>query len=202
MSERGGSIATGTTWSWWVGGPEGAGTEHRSMVLLPTSDVDWLVEQHRALECATWGELRALDPRVYQEILEATGYAEDSEEHFIAGDAGEPWEGQIAVHAELIARHAAGIPDDSTPFSAEDELPVADGDWPESALSLMNQRLPGDLVDRFGSRWSTTLNGEFAALRPSNVDEVLAEVRAAGAHVRKDSQIAILLERDGWAVCW
>lgn len=191
-----------TDWSLWTGRPSwaDAGTPER-LVALPANVVDQLALRAGVLECRTWGEVREVSEDVYQEVLGLAGYkaAADAFAHFAIQGAAPGLAPSMSDQAAQILRAASGAPSDDAPFDVDSDVPqAADGDWPPSLFLLMNSYVPSEILDDWGAREMTVLNGEFAYLDPAHRVEVVAELTRAGFAVREDDRIAAIVERETW----
>jgi len=151
----------------------------------------------QALDCATWGEVRALGTEVYRDMLGMAGYGEyeDYVRHFqIQGTVPlAPPPQARAEHAELAE---LGPPADDDPFEPQDFPAYQDGDWPPMVASLVASSVPGHILDEFGQAWDTIFNGEMAVIPASNKDAVLAALIEDGHSLQEADWLHELLVRE------
>lgn len=159
---------------WQVTPTFGAGIEEdEQLVVISKDQALRLRPQVKALSCRTWGEVKALGPAVYQEMLGMAGYGEyeDYIRHFdIQGLI--PLAPDDRTVAEHAVRSATGLPDDDEPFDGESLPAFEDGDWPPMVAALVAGSVPGDILSEYGYIWDTVFNGEMAAIPASQQDSV------------------------------
>jgi len=116
---------------------------------------------HNALNNArTWGEFRSLMPRSeYSQIIRA--YDEQ----------GEP------------------RPKSTDSFNAEGVAGWSDGDYPPWLQQEMDEIVPVDLLERFGARAMTCLNGDFYEIPPENARPMVRALKRLGYRVKRAQRL-------------
>jgi len=151
----------------------------------------------QALNCATWGEVRALGPEVYREMLGMGGYGEyaDYIRHFdIQGSVPVAPPPQARVEYDELAE--LGPPADDEPFEPQGFPAYEDGDWPPMVASLVANCVPGHILDAYGEVWSTVFNGDMAVIPASNKNAVLEALQEDGYTLEEVDWLHELLVRE------
>jgi len=125
-------------------------------VFGPRSDAESIQRMFDVVEAKTWGEVRGiLKPAEFAQLKE--GYT------FRLNDTDDP----------------TYEPADDEPFDPDDAAAYSDGDWP-LPLTFRMDWLPQDLVDRYGEKVTTMLNGDYLAIEPKHLEDVANALRARG----------------------
>ena len=132
-----------------------------AVVFATRADAEHVSAINRALfEAETWGEFRRLLPGgEWDTIAEMLGDCPDDDD-----DADE------MCHWER----------DDEPFSVDNIPGVGDGDYPPWLQADMDSVIPEDILERYGKRESSVLNGPFWEIPPSNLEPLVDELRAQG----------------------
>ena len=112
----------------------------------------YIAKIHEAINSSrTWGDFKAaMPPEEYFDIVSAY---EDQDE---------------------------AIPDPSMAFSSENVPGWSDGDYPPWLQKEMETILPKSILEQFGERQSTFLNGDFWLIPENNMADVCAALEAQG----------------------
>ena len=173
------------------------GTEESELLILPEQVMETWLPRVDVLSCSTWGQVKALGPAVYEEVLRLAGFSGFAE--FIAnlttaGQAPEIDPGPEAI-AEWISKHDSGFPADGQSFDALNDLPlVAEGEWPPSVHRLIAETVPNSVLSEFADWTRSSRNGDFARIPLEHKDAVLRELERLGHAHRFDSRVRELEE--------
>lgn len=185
------------TYVWAEGGYiDHDGSDHSELLIVLESTLDSWLPMMDVLDCNTWGEVKALGPKVYNEVLSISGYGEFAD--YIANFATTGQAPGIYPVPEAIAEWAAKqdeeAPTDDQYFEAYNNIPmVADGDWPPHIGLLMAENLPAEILDEFANWTYTSFNGDFASIPLHKKDEVLAMLERMGHAHRTDNRVSRLV---------
>lgn len=186
-----------TTYVWTdlaSAGPHGV--DDSELLVIPESVLDEWLPMIGVLKCSSWGEVKALGPAVYEEVLGIAGHEEFSDyiaNVAITGEAPGLMPGPDTLE-QFAALQEAGIPQDDDSFDAFSDIPMAaDGDWPPSVHLMMAEQLPDEVLHEFASWVRTTFNGAFAHIPLIHRDEVLAKLQALGHTPRRDDRVLDLV---------
>jgi hypothetical protein len=165
--------------------------QDREFLVLPRRVAEQQARWVQVLSSGTWGDVRASATEdEYTEILERAGYGsfEGFVQHLstgrpIPGSLGEAKDSFDDVDWETL-------PTDDQPFAPFDDIPsVADGDFPPSVHFLMNQLLPSEIVEKYGERYETILNGTFARFAPEVARDLVKDMRDRGFDLEENTQL-------------
>ncbi len=134
--------------------------EARGSLVFAAPDVAERVSQiHHALRASTWGEMKSLLP---------SGELQKMEPYFSEDEEGNP-----------------EIPSDET-LNPSDYVPgFSDGDYPLWLQAEQDRLLPHDLLERFGIRETSVLNGDFWTIDPANEAALITELQARGVEAQR-----------------
>lgn len=134
-----------------------------------------------ATSCTTWGEVREMaTSEIYQEFLDRAGYGG------IDGYLNHVGEGKAIRGHEAMAMDKYfhmdfdSLPPDDAEFLIEDVDGYMVGDFPPMSGYAQTMCLPADVLDEYGERYETTLNGTFTDIPAHNAEAVLATLRSRG----------------------
>lgn len=173
------------------------GTEDSELLIIPEELLlEWL-PMMAVLECRTWGEIKALGPAVYQEVLGIAGYGEFAD--YIANFAVTGQATGLLPGPEAVERFAAqqedGVPADDGDFEAYNAIPmVSDGDWPPNIHLLMADNLPAEVLQKYATWTHTVFNGDFAHIAIEHKDAILEMLSALGHAHRQDNRVHDLVK--------
>ncbi len=102
-----------------------------------------------------------------------------------AGLSASQW-GRIA---ESLEDGELSIPGDDEPFDLDYMPGFADGDWPEWPEQMMLDWMPREVLDTYGRREDSVLNGEFAFIDPAREADVVAALQQLGWSATKDESL-------------
>lgn len=151
--------------------------------VLPRDYVEDVADVMRIMNsCKTWGEVRqAASLERYKEILGVAGYGSLDEyvEHI---HVGRPIPGALEAAArDWEEKHYEdGLPADDDPFDPMEIDAYHSGDYPPIFERLQNSCLPEDLLQEYGERYETSINGTFATIPPDKGPAVVAELERRG----------------------
>jgi hypothetical protein len=121
------------------------------------------------LSARTWGEVRArLSPAEVEEVRER--YSFEGAEADDPGDADDP-------------DHQPG---DAEPFDFDSIIAFQEGDWPLPPIWDALEWFPADLAARFGRKVTTTLNGDYLAIEPGQLEQAADALGALGYRCTRD----------------
>lgn len=176
-------------------GPGIDGAEGPELLIIPEAVLEEWLPRLGVLSCHTWGEVRALGPAVYREVLGIAGFGELAEyvaNFDVTGQAPYLTPGPEA-RAQFLHQQEAGLPADDQPFDAVNDIPmVADGDWPPSVHLLMGEHLPSEVLEEFATWTYTTFNGDFAHIALENKAAVLLRLEELDHSQRPDDRLCDL----------
>jgi hypothetical protein len=117
---------------------------------------------HQAIETSTtWEQFRkAIPPREYSEVV------------------------RYAFDLNGLPR-----PKGSDPFSSEKVPGWTDGDYPPWLQQRMDEFLPEEVLEKFGNRSDTFLNGDFWFLDPADEGGICAMLRSLGWEVERAQEL-------------
>jgi len=143
----------------------------------------------RALRCGTWGEIRAMDPAIYEEmVLVAPGvYLEGYDPEDVPVDDDE-WE----------ARDGFGPPPDLQSFDLYPFLARAWEDEWMPAIGQLMAALPAELLGKFRAKSATPVRGDWASLDLDRLDEILTWLSDHGFEPVETPWLAELLDDPNW----
>lgn len=135
---------------------------HMSALIFASPERAQFVDRlRRAIEDSrTWGEFRlGLPPGEYENLFA---------EHF-------------STNAESIAEDpVCAHPTDEAPFTSESVPGYSDGDYPPWLATEQARHLPADVLQSFGTRESSGLNGSFWSVPSEKREAVLEALSARG----------------------
>ena len=170
------------TYLWVVADAIGRGKEGKRsphLFILPADEAEHWRARTAVLSCKTWGEVRALGPGIYEEVLGLAGYGDydDYIAHFAIGGTAPEISPTMEGEATHALRSAEGPPADETPFHARDDLPACgDGDWPPSIYYLMYECHDVTVLKEYADVWETSFNGTYAAIPAQHKEAVFAHL--------------------------
>ena len=186
-----------TVYLWAEGGEiHSDGTDESELLIIPERVLEAWLPLVDVLACGTWGEVKALGPAVYQEVLGIAGYGEFAD--FIANFAVTGQTPGLAPGPDAIAdwmsKQEAEVPSDEQGFDAYNDIPmVADGDWPPHIRLLMADNLPAEVLGEFAQWTYTSFNGDFARIPLDHKEEVFAKLKQSGHAYREDPRVLRLI---------
>lgn len=190
------------TYVWAEGGYiDHDGTDHSELLIVLERTLDSWLPMMDVLDCNTWGEVKALGPKVYNEVLSISGYGEFAD--YIAnfattGQAPGIYPGPEAI-AEWAAKQDEEAPTDDQYFEAYNNIPmVADGDWPPDIHLMIGENLPAAVLDEFAEWTYTTFNGDFARIPLKDKEAVLTKLGQMGHTHREDKRVFKLIVDIEW----
>jgi len=77
------------------------------------------------------------------------------------------------------------FPADDKAFDTDDVPGYVDGDYPQWLKRTQLDWFPDDLIEKYGDRQTSVLNGEMLDLPASKAEEIAVELRAMGHSVEK-----------------
>ena len=168
------------------------GTEESELLIVPDEVMEFWLPRVDVVGCTTWGQVNALGPAVYQEVLRMAGFGEFAD--FIANFAtseqlpgAKP--GSEAL-AEWISRHDSGFPIDGQSFDALFDIPiVAEGEWPPRVHSLIAETVPDAVLNEFADWSLSSGNRDLARIPLEHKDAVLHKLEQLGHTHRFDSRV-------------
>lgn len=168
------------------------GTEDSELLIIPEEVLHTWLPMMAVLECRAWGEIKALGPTVYQEVLGIAGYGEFADyiaNFAVTGQAPGLLPGPEAIE-RFAAQQEADVPADDDDFEPYDAIPmVADGDWPPSIHLLMADHLPEEVLQKYATWTHTVFNGDFAHIALEHKDATLEMLSALGHAHREDGRV-------------
>lgn len=135
------------------------------LVFIERAEAEAIARKWQAANSATtWGELRALSPEAYDELLERLPSDEDS------GDG-------------------ADAPADENAFDASAIEAVQEGHWPEWPAQDMSRWMPAEIQETFGQKADTLWNGSFLKFEPADEGAIVARLEALGYRCVADPEL-------------
>lgn len=126
------------------------------LVFITRAAAEYVAEKWKAANTATtWGELRALSPDAYDELLE----------HLPCDDDGDD---------------RSAVPADEAAFDASEIEAIQEGHWPEWPAQDMFDWMPAEIQEAFGRQADTLSNGSFLMFDPEDKDAIVARLEALG----------------------
>lgn len=124
---------------------------------------------HRAIESSeTWGDFRRkIGPDEYARLYEG------------AFDPPDPDEDPEEIDEDRLE------PADDEPFSSDNVPGYSDGDYPPWLATEINRYLPTDILQRFGRRDSSILNGAFYKIEITQREAILKALTDVGFTVEE-----------------
>jgi len=132
-----------------------------ALIFASPERAEFVDRLHCAIEDSqTWGEFcRRLPPTEYENL-----FAE-----------------QFSTDAKCIAEDPeCAHPADDAPFSSDSVPGYSDGDYPPWLATEQERHLPADVLQSFGTRQSSGLNGRFWSIPSEKRDAILETLRARG----------------------
>jgi len=157
--------------------------DESELFILPSDVIDHWLPRMAVLECTSWGQVKALGPEIYEEVLGIAGYGDyaDYIRGFDVAGVAPLLTPPPEALAEYLRLSGEEPPADDDPFSAFDAMPmVADGDWPQSFHVLMAEELPPEIIERFATIQQTVFNGDFAHIELVHKDAVFEVLEQMG----------------------
>ncbi|QCB51976.1 hypothetical protein E5720_16500 [Rhodococcus sp. PAMC28707] len=90
---------------------------------------------------------------------------------------------------EKLADVEISVPDDDQLFALDDIPGHLDGDWPEWPAQLMLTLVPNSIVEKYGKKVDSVLNGQFLEFDAADEKKIVAEMNAAGFTCIKDDSL-------------
>ena len=141
-----------------------------ALVFAPAGVAEEVDRIHRAIrESKTWGEFRCRMPAAAYAALYADYFSDDPE-----------------VFEEDLD---AVPPADDEPFSSERVPGYCEGDYPLWIASVQERFLPEDLLQAYGTREDSFLNGSFWRIYSPRRDAMLGALRARGYEVTERADL-------------
>ena len=176
------------------------GQLRQSLIFIPLEEACRLARIHIAVRtCETWGEFRSKMPHNdYLHLLTDRGDRQTFAQ-FCAD-----WINEVPTISEELAtsrlrsalRSYATLPENERWPLARERYDftdfLSDGDWPDWPAQMMLKWVPQDIMDQYGKRVSSVLNGFFLEFPAAKRNEIVAAFQAKGFECREDQALVMM----------
>jgi hypothetical protein len=168
-----------------------------TLVIIRRDSYEHWAARVPVFECRTWGELRSrVSGEVYQEVCELCGYGTLHEDTNLDVNDAAPLRLVRSTAAETNEPDTEA-PGDDVLFDATDIPAYADGDWPPSVAYLVDQELPMEVLNEYGKRVDTSLNGTYAYIPAEHRPAVLERLAGMGFRLTEEEGLTSLVQTIG-----
>ena len=98
---------------------------------------------------------------------------------------------ELEIISDSIIDRNGKMPPADKPFDRCEIGPYCDGDWPKWPLQSMLSWMPSQIINKYGEKKETVLNGDYLTIKPEFEAAVISALEQYGYSVEKNNELVL-----------